>query len=48
MKDNWDKIQEIFYQQSADEQDEILDFFNAAIKNCGENLFWHSMLGERF
>ena len=39
MKDNWDKIQEIFYQQSVDEQDEILDFFNAAIKNCGKNLF---------
>ena len=48
MKDNWDKIQEVFYQQLADEQDEMIDLFNAAIENCGDNLFSEDTMPEDF
>ena len=39
MESNWEDIQTAFSQYSNEEQDELLDHFNAAIEDLGDNLF---------
>ena len=39
LKDNWADLQSAFSSYSKEEQDELLDHFNQALEDLGDNLF---------
>ena len=39
MEENWEELQSAFAGHSNEEQEELLDYFNSAIEDLGDNLF---------
>ena len=39
MQENWAQIRENYNSQSAEDQDDMIEHFNSAVENLGDNIF---------